>query len=43
MYWFWHSYLINWAEGRLISITSWLWRKKALELRKKQNKQRQNQ
>jgi len=36
MYWFWHSFLINWTEECLIGVTSFLWRKKAHHLRKRQ-------
>ena len=28
-HWFWHGLFLNWIEGQLIKLTSWIWNKKA--------------
>lgn len=33
-HWFWHGSLLNWIEGKLIKLTSWIWIKKARRWRK---------
>jgi len=40
MYWFWHSFIVNWTEAYLIGVTSFIWSKKAHHLRKRQHQAR---